>query len=40
MEFLESLEALSSTGIVDFFFTTLETAGKWATATNRLLGLL
>lgn len=40
MEFLDALQTLSSTGIVDFLFSTLETAGKWAGATNKLIGLL
>lgn len=40
MEFLNGLQVLSSTGLIDFIFETLGTAGDWAGAAADLIGLL
>lgn len=40
MDFVDNLVTLSSTGIVEFIFTTLESAGTWAGAAVDLIGLV
>ncbi|MDR7330322.1 porin [Corynebacterium guangdongense] len=40
MEFLDNLQTLSSTGIIEWLFDNLEVAGDWADAAVDLAGLL